>query len=77
MQDQCQWFESSEATGGGTVLKPRCVTDDSSGISYPARMGIYAHDEQHNFQHSWAKYYIAKLVSLMGFEEFVRIGSMN
>jgi len=48
MQDQCRG--SSEANGGGTVLKQWCVTDDSSSVSYQARMGIYARDEQPNFQ---------------------------
>jgi len=48
MQDQCRI--SSEANDGGTALEQRCVTDDSSSVSYPARMRIYARDEQHNFQ---------------------------
>jgi len=49
MQDQCRIL--SEANDGGTALEQRCVTDDSSSVSYPARMRIYARDEQHNFQH--------------------------
>ena len=48
MQDEC--WRSSEANDGGTVLEQRCVTDNSSSVSYPARMRIYASDEQHNFQ---------------------------
>jgi len=48
MQDQC--LGSSEANGGGTVLEQWCVTDDGSSVSYPARMEIYAYDEQPNFQ---------------------------
>jgi len=52
MQDQCRI--SSEANDGGTVFKQRCVTDDSSSVSYPARMRIYAPDEQHNFQQNLA-----------------------
>jgi len=50
MQDQCRGSESSEANSGGTVIEQRCVTDDSSSVSYPARMRIYACDEQYNFQ---------------------------
>jgi len=50
MQNECRI--SSEANDGGTALEQRCVTDDSSSVSYPARMRIvYARDEQHNFQH--------------------------
>jgi len=49
MQDQCRRL--SEANGGGTVFKQGCVTDNSSSVSYPAHMGIYACDEQPNFQH--------------------------
>ena len=49
MQDQCRI--SSEANDGGTALEQRSVTDDSSSVSYPACMRIYARDEQHNFQH--------------------------
>jgi len=52
MQNQCRGSESSEANSGGTVIEQRCVTDDSSSVSYPARMRIYARDEQHNFQHT-------------------------
>jgi len=48
MQDECRI--SSEANDGGTALEQRCVTDDSSSVSYPARMRIYARDEQHNSQ---------------------------
>jgi len=49
MQDECRI--SSEANDGGTALEQRGVTDDSSSVSYPARMRIvYARDEQHNFQ---------------------------
>ena len=50
MQDQCRI--SSEANDGGAALEQWCVTDDSSSVSYPARMRIYARDEQHNFQHN-------------------------
>ena len=46
MQDE--YRISSEANDGGTALELRCVTDDSSSVSYPARMRIYARDEQHN-----------------------------
>jgi len=49
MQDQCRKW--SEANDGGTALEQLCVTADSSSVSYPARMKIYARDEQHNFQH--------------------------
>ena len=50
MQNQYRGSESSEANSGGTVIEQRCVTDDSSSVSYLARMRIYARDEQHNFQ---------------------------
>jgi len=50
MQDECRI--SFEANDGGTALELRCVTDDSSSVSHPARMRIYARDEQQNFQHS-------------------------
>jgi len=50
MPDQC--WGLSGANGGGTVLEQRCVTDDSSSVSYPPHIGIYACDEQPNFQQS-------------------------
>jgi len=56
MQDQCRKW--SEANDGGTALEQRCVTADSSSVTYPARMRIYARHEQHNFQHSHSAHHL-------------------
>jgi len=65
MQDQCRI--SSQANDGGTVLEQQCVTDDSSSVFYPARMRIYARDEQHNFQHLA----VSILLDIPGVEEYM------